>query len=79
MMQRMTVAGMAAVFGVIATMAGFAEELPLIAFSSEPIAKMDKARMAEARDAGFTAVALVPKTAAQAVAALDAAQAASDP
>ena len=60
-----------AMFAVLA-----ADELPLIAFSSEPIAKMDKARMAEARDAGFTAVALVPKTAAQAVAALDAAQAA---
>ena len=53
-----------------------ADELPLIAFCSEPIAKMDKARMEEVRDAGFTAVALVPKTAAQAVAALDAAQAA---
>ena len=59
-----------------AVMTFAAEELPLIAFSSEPIAKMDKARMVEARDAGFTALALVPRTVSQAVAALDAAQAA---
>ena len=75
-MQRMTVAGVAAVVGVVAAMAGFAEELPLIAFCSEPIAKMDRAKMEEVRDAGFTALALVPRKTSQALAALDIAQAA---
>ena len=53
-----------------------AEELPLIAFCSEPIANMDKAKMEEVRDAGFTALALVPRKTSQAVAALDIAQSA---
>lgn len=74
-MPRMAV-GMVVAATAAAAMTGLAEELPLIAFCSEPIAKMDQARMVEVRDAGFTALALVARDTVQAVAALDRAQAA---